>query len=213
MAIQLPPVDEKGKNALAVAVFLIAGAGVFWYYLWNPNQIKVNETAAHADSLEQNNKKIELLVKKGLEGTLRSEAAKYTSQLAGLRQLVPTQNEVPALVDAVSNFARQSGLDVLTFVPDGGQTGDDFDMVKYKFSVSGPYHRIAEFLTSVASSQRILAPINLALKPSPPRPSERRPKADELFIDADFGIMTYVAKTKPPAPPAAPPTAGKPGAK
>src|SRR4051812_23261793 len=104
MAMQLPPVDEKGKNALAVLVVVLIAAGAFWWYLWSPNQVKINETASHADSLEANNKKIELLVKKGLEGQLKAEADKYTSQLSGLRQLVPTQNEVPALLEQVSSY-------------------------------------------------------------------------------------------------------------
>jgi type IV pilus assembly protein PilO len=212
MAIQLPPVDAKGKNALAVLAVVLIGAGAFWYYLWNPEQQKISVVAAHADTLETSNKRVELLVNQGLEAKIRADADRYTAQLAGLRQLVPTENEVPALLDAVSSFARQSGLEVSQFVPDGGQTGDDFDMAKYKFAVTGPYHRVAEFLTAVASSQRILAPINLNLAPGVA--GERRPKADEQFISANFGIMTYVAKTKvapPPARPAAGPA--KPGAK
>jgi type IV pilus assembly protein PilO len=209
---QLPPIDAKGKNALAVMAVMLLGAGAFWYYLWSPTQAKVELTAAHADTLETNNKKIELLVKKGMEAQLKAEADRYTAQLAGLRQLVPTQNEVPALVDQVSSYARQSGLEIALIVPDGGQTGDDFDMVRFKFKVTGPYHRVAEFLTSVASSTRIFAPINVALTTSGGTP-ERRPKADEQFIDANFGIMTYIAKTKVPAPAAPPPSPAKPGAK
>jgi len=46
----------------------------------------------------------------------------------------------------------------------------------------------------IASLERIVAPINVALVPST-RANERRAKKNEQFIDARFQIQTYVAHT------------------
>src|SRR3954463_7523362 len=207
----LPPMDPKGKNAIAIGVVLLMGAGAFWYYYYSPQADAVAKIAVHADTLEAQNTKIKREVSLGSEAKLRAESDRYTTELAGLRRLVPTENEVPALLESVSNDARIVGLEVSEFKPDGVLTGNDFDMAKFSFAVIGPYHKIAEFLTTVASSPRIITPVNVAISPSGGT-GERRPRADEAFVQVHFGVITYVAKTRPNPPPAAPAPA-KPAAK
>jgi type IV pilus assembly protein PilO len=210
----MPPMDKKGQNALAIFAMLVFLAGLYWYLVWSDAQVAVNLLAVHADSLEASNARITKEIKSGEEKKLRAESERYTSELTGLRRLVPTSNEVPAMVDAISTAARQVGLDVSEFAPDGILPGQDFDMVKYRFGVIGPYHKVAELLTSIASSPRIISPINVQVAAGGPTES-RRPKPDETFVKVNFGVITYVAKTAPPAPPAPAPTAtpAKPGPK
>jgi type IV pilus assembly protein PilO len=213
MAIVLPPLDQKGKNAIAIAVVLLMGAGAYWYYMYAPDAAAISKTAMHADTLEVQNAKVQKEVALGMEGRLRADAERYTTELAGLRRLVPTENEVPALLESVSNDARLVGLEVSEFKPDGVLTGNEFDMAKYAFSVIGPYHKVAEFLTTVASSPRIITPVNVAIAASAGT-GERKPRPDESFVQVRFGVITYVAKTKPiVAPAAALPAPAKPGAK
>ena len=81
--------------------------------------------------------------------------------------------------------------------------GDYFNAQRIKFSVTGPYHKIAEFFTSIGSLDRIMVPINVTMFNSA-RKMERKPGKDEVFVDAQFGVLTYVAKTVAPAPAAKP---------
>src|SRR3954463_15335010 len=103
MAIALPPLDPKGKNAIALAAVLLMGAGAYWYYMYAPDAEAISKIAVHADTLEAQNAKIKREVEQGMEGKLRADAARYTDELSGLRRLVPTENEVPALLESVSN--------------------------------------------------------------------------------------------------------------
>ena len=188
--------DPKGKNALILAVLLLAGAVTYWYMLYAPDETGIHVIAAHADTLETANAKVMLEVANGTEAKLRADADRFANELSGLRRLVPTENEVPALLESISNDARQVGLDVSEFAPDGVLPGDDFDMAKYRFAVIGPYHKIAEFLTTIASSSRIISPINVVMTTAS-RTIERRPHANETFVEVKFGVITYVAKTRP----------------
>ena len=210
MAMELPPIDQKGKTALAIAAVILIGAGAYWYYLWSPAQVDIVKVAAHADTLETLNTVIKKQVADGLESKLRADAEKYTDQLDGLRRLVPTQNEVGAMVESVSMAARAAGMELSEFAPDKTLPGQDFDMVTYRFGLTGPFHKIVEFLTTIASEPRILAPINVSIT-SPGKIIERKPGKGETFVDLKFGVMTYVAKTQAPvAKPA--PTPSKPSA-
>lgn len=206
----MPPLDQKGKNAIAIAVVVLGAAGAYWHYMWAPAQVTITRIAAHADTLDAYNLKAKQDIARTSEAKLRADAARYNDELIGLRRLVPTVNEVFALLEGVSNAARQVGLEVSEFAPDGILPGDDFDMVKFRFSVTGSYHKVAEFLTSVASSPRIISPINAVVTAGGATES-RRPRIDETFVNVKFGVITYVAKTK--ATPAPAPAAAKPAAK
>lgn len=212
----MPPLDKKGQNALAILGLFVVGAGLYFYLVWGDAQTAIAVVAVHADSLEASNARIKKEVAGGGETKLRADAARFSSELSGLRRLVPTSNEVPAMVDAISTAARQVGLDVSEFAPDAVLPGEDFDMMKYKFGVIGPYHKVAELLTSIASSPRIISPINVSIVQGAATES-RRPRLNETFVKVNFGVITYVAKTNPlAAPPPAPapaPAAAKPGAR
>lgn len=208
----MPPLDKKGQNALAIVGLIVVAAGLYWYLVWSDAQVAINLVAVHADSLEASNARIKKEIAGGMEAKLRADADRYSNELAGLRRLVPTSNEVPAMVDAISTAARQVGLDVAEFAPDGLLPGEDFDMVKYRFGVVGPYHKVAELLTSIASSPRIISPINVQIVAGSATES-RRPRPNETFVKVTFGVITYVAKTKPMTPPAPAAASAKPGAK
>ena len=177
---------------------LAAGlAFVYQQYLWKPKNDILDLTAKRVEFLDSLNNKTKIEVAKGTAGKIRAEADMYQRQLEGMRRLVPTQNEVPALLDAVSESARRAGLELAGFDPDGVIAGDQFDTYRFKIGVMGPYHQLAAFLANVGSLQRIVAPINLNLVPST-RVSERRVKKDEQLLEARMQIQTYVVHTAPP---------------
>ena len=94
---------------------------------------------------------------------MKQEAEAFARELAVLRHLVPTQNEVPSLLESISTAARHAGLELSDVQPDGVVNGDQFDTYRYKLGVTGPYHQVAAFLSNVGSLSRIVAPINLSV--------------------------------------------------
>lgn len=184
---------------MALAAVMVLGVGAYWYMFWKADHAEIVGIAAHADTLEVENEKIRKDIASGLEKRIRADAERYTAELSALRRLVPTQSEVPALIDAISTAARLTGMEISDYAPDGDMPGDYFDAKKFKFSVTGPYHRVAEFFTAIGSLDRIMTPINVNLVGSL-RAMDRRPARDEVFVDAQFGVLTYVAKTNAPLP-------------
>ena len=147
--------------------------------------------------LETRNAKIKAEVTAGTLARMRQETLQFAAELAVLRQVVPTTNEVPALLENVSTAARRVGLDLAMVEPMPVLVGEQFDTYRYKLSVTGGYHAIAAFLTNVGSLNRIIAPVALTLKPLAPQEKGkiRIQKKDELLLDSDFQIQTYIAHT------------------
>ena len=121
-----------------------------------------------------------------------------------MRQLVPTGNEVPALLEQVSTAARRVGLDIGAVEPEPVIPGDEFDTYRYKISIVGGYHEVGQFLTNVGSLTRIVAPVNLKLTPSNKDDANRtHARRGQSVLQSDFEMQTYVAKAGAAEPRAA----------
>src|SRR3954451_20034335 len=210
----LLPSSSRDKKMLLYGVLPIVLSATYWYLLWNPQNVALDEVQAHGDSLAVVNHTAKAELAQGKTAQLKAEVEQYTQDLEVMRRLVPTGNEVPALLEQVSTAARRVGLDISDVQPLPTLTGDQYDAYKYRMSVKGSYSQIGVFLANVGSLQRIVAPINLTLTAAPNDPRMRK-VARMQPLDARFEIQTYVARTRPtPKPGPAPrpePEPSKPG--
>ena len=190
----LLPQTQRDQIMVFVAFVAIAAMGLFYQYVWSPKQETLNALEARVEKLTQLNDKIDREVKRGNLAKLKAEGERYRRDLAVLRQLVPTVNEVPGLLEQVSTAARRVGLDLSDVQPEDVVTGVHFDVHRYRIGLAGDYHAIARFLTNVGSLTRIVAPINLQLAPSSKALPRVLPKEHRL-VEARLQIQTYVART------------------
>lgn len=204
----LLPQNPRDQKLFIMGLLAVGLVGVYQQLAWKPKHDEQVTLAARLDTLDSLNLVAKSEVAKGNSAKMKAEGEAFSRELVVLRHLVPTSNEVPALLESISNSARRAGLEISEVAPDGVMNGDHLDTYKYKLGVTGPYHQVAEFLTNVASLPRIVAPINLSLSPTNRTGLERRPRHGEAFIDARFGVQTYVEHVA--APTLAAPKAGQP---
>lgn len=194
------PQDPRAQKLVLVALLPLVLAAAYYMYVYSPKQAELTTQEAHADSLTTLNERARQQLARGNLAQLRAEAAEYEKSLVVMRTLVPTGNEVPALLEQVSTAARRVGLEVAVVTPEPVIIGDQFDTYRYKMQVTGGYHPVAEFLTNVGALPRIMAPINLNLTAvEGPTPASRRVRPGQAPLNADFYLQTYVAKTGVPA--------------
>lgn len=204
----LLPQSPRDQKLFVMGLLAVGLVGVYQQLYWTPKHTEQVTLSARLDTLDSLNLVAKAEVAKGNSAKMKAEGDAFARELAVLRHLVPTTNEVPALLESISNSARRAGLEISEVSPDAVMNGDHLDTYKYKLGVTGPYHQIAEFLANVASLPRIVAPINLTLAPTSRSVLERRPRRGEVFLDAKFGVETYVEHVAAPA--LAAPKAGQP---
>lgn len=175
----------------------VVAAVAFWWFAFKPNTARLASLAAHVDSVETSNRQARVDLSRGTAQQLEAEAGAYEKNLRMMRELVPTTNEVPALLENVSTAARRVGLDLASVEPVPVVQGEQFDTYRYKVSVMGGYHELAEFLTNVGSLDRIMAPVGIDLKPHAGDKGKGRQKPGESLLDASFQLQTYVARSSP----------------
>lgn len=197
------PTTQRDQIKFAIGFVAVALAVAYYVYPYTARQELLATTEAHATELEAANQKAAREFAAGSIETLRAEAAENRSALVVMRRLVPTGNEVPALLEEVSTAARRAGLDVGGVTPEPVITGERFDTYRYTVTIIGGYHQFGEFLANVGSLPRIVAPVNFSIIGNNSARGAARPTvntADKAALASTITLQTYVEKTSPAKP-------------
>lgn len=194
-----PPTTQRDQLLVFAAVAALGLAGAYQQFLWKKTNDELNIVQTRIDTLTAQNEVARKEVARGTASKLKEEGEIYGRMLAVMRTLVPTANEVPVLINQISTAARRAGLDIGDIAPNGLINGDVFDTYKFRLTVTGPYHKLAQLLTNIGSQTRIVAPMNLSLASS--TRDTKGSTATERMLDAQFEIQTYVAKAAAPRAP------------
>jgi Tfp pilus assembly protein PilO len=196
--------SKREQSLLAVILVAVGISVLFYMYVFTPKAETITEQGAHVEALAGANQKAASELKAGNLRQLKEDATRYAENLAVMRQLVPTVNEVPGLLEQVSNAARKVGLDIASVQPQPVSSGgENYDAHRYRLVVKGGFNNMTEFLTNVGSLPRIVTPMVLKMKLADGAGAaaaalnaggRRRMPASEAPIMTEFDIETYVAR-------------------
>lgn len=188
--------SERDKYMAVAIAATVALAYAYHTYVYSPRNTELAKMQEHVESLERTNQQVKAELAQGNVEELRAQARRFEANLALMRQLVPLGNEVPALLEQVSTAARRVGLDIGSVEPQPVIAGPEFDTHRYKLTVVGSYHQVAEFLANVGALTRIIAPVRMDLHElANTQAAAKRARKDRAVLEARFEIQTYVAKT------------------
>ena len=189
---------QREQAMIGIAIFAVAIIGAYWYFPYRSTNARLATIEAHVAALESVNSKAQKEMAKGNVKELKAQADAYRQSLSVMRQLVPTTNEVPLLLDQVSTAARRANLDIGAVQPQEVIPGTEFDTYRYKVGLVGSYHELGRFFANVGALTRIVAPVDVKLQPA--SSTLRKATKSAALIQADMEIRTYVARTTPLVP-------------
>lgn len=194
--MNLTPKTTRDWAMIVLTLAFVGAIGAYYTMAYSPRDAELAAVQSHITQLEQSNQRAKAELAKGSVNDLRAQALRYQQNLQLMRQLVPTSNEVPALIDQVSTAARRVNLELDGIDPEPPIQGDQFDTYRYQISVVGDYHSVAAFMTNVGSLTRIVAPVNLqlALVTQQDAGRSRYKSKNKEALSSKFEIQTYVAK-------------------
>jgi Tfp pilus assembly protein PilO len=193
------PSSSSQRNALIAGVVLIGLIYPFYSYWYKAQRQEVTEMQTHLETLEDQNRRASVLAARG-GGDLQERLALYERQVGKLEELIPANEELAALLDDISVRARQTNVEMARMIPEPPEPGAFYTRTSYEIAVVGEYHRVARFLTEVASLSRIVTPLEMDVGLFD-RPN-MYPEYESPVI-ATFRIETYVlpdASAMAPAP-------------
>lgn len=199
----LLPSSQRDQIKLVIGFAAVALAVAYYMYPYASRNEQLIADAERVTHLEEANQLAAREFAKGSIEELRAQTAQNRSTLTVMRRLVPTSNEVPALLEEVSTAARRAGLDVGGVTPEPVIAGDRYDTHRYTVTIIGEYHQFGEFLSNVGSLARIVAPVNFSIIASTPGRPRAIKTSDKDALASTIMLQTYVERTTPLPKPAA----------
>lgn len=182
--------EAKKRNALLLMFISLAGLYYVWDQVYSPGKEQLATDQARLDALETSNRNAELTYIRG-GGDIEEQLAVYERHAVRLEQLIPSQEEVPALLRSVQLEAGRAGVQLGDFAPDIAEPAAYYSKESYALSVIGEYHDVGRFMTAIASLPRVVTPVQADLS----RFSAQQAEVYEDMEDpvrVDFRIETYV---------------------
>jgi type IV pilus assembly protein PilO len=197
----LPPLDPQQRKQLLYGAGVIALLAFGFYdRLYSPRSAELTVMQSRLETLESVNQRSRAITQ-GAQGAVDEQLALYRHQLELAEGLIPSIEELPELLDAISAEAQRAGVELTLIQPVGATAEQYYTRRVYDLAVVGQYHAIGEFLTRVASLPRIVTPTNLTLTPRPTPATTAGTSAAEapVQLEARFSIETYVIPSTPMA--------------
>lgn len=187
--------SESQTKVVFLAVVVIAGLGYLGYdYVYRPRSEEVAALEQRLERLEAQNRTARQLTAREGRSDVERRLGLYREQLVQVEGLIPSSEELPDLLDAISAEAQRAGVDLALIQPVGASAEQFYTRRTYELAVHGTYHQIGSFLTEIASLRRIITPINLSLATRPNTVAGTEPR-----LEAKFAIETYVLPSDDPA--------------
>ncbi len=197
----LPPLDPQQRKQLLYGAAVVALLAFGFYdRLYSPRSRELAAMQTRLESLEGVNQRSRAITR-GAQGAVDEQLALYRHQLELAEGLIPSIEELPELLDAISAEAQRTGVELTLIQPVGAAQEQYYTRRVYDLAVVGQYHAIGEFLTRVASLPRIVTPTNLTVtaRPAPAQGTGSAPADAPVQLEARFSIETYVIPSTPMA--------------
>lgn len=179
--------DSDQKKKLFIAVVLVGGLLYLAHdNIYSPRAEEIAELEQRLETLEIQNAAARSLAESQGRSEVEQKLAQYRDQLRQVEGLIPSSEEVPDLLDAISAEAQRTGVELALIQPVGATAETFYTRRTYDLGVRGSYHELGAFLTEIASLPRIITPMGLSMTVAESG-AEGVPE-----LNARFTIETYV---------------------
>lgn len=185
------PMDPQTRQKVMLGALLVALLGYAGYtYVYEPKSAEVAQLETRLNTLQEQNRTARVLTERQGRGEVERQLAVYRDQLVRVEGLIPSSEELPDLLDAISAEAQRTGVELALIQPVGAAADSFYTRRTYDLAVLGSYHQVGRFLTEIASLPRIVTPTNLNVTVRAPAQGGGEPR-----LEAKFSIETYVLPT------------------
>lgn len=148
--MKLVPQGSVRKSAVSLACLALTGVYLVHTYAHAPRAQEMRSREARLHGLLEG-------IRQAADGSkpdgssLDERLAAYELTAEQLEVLIPSGDEVPALMEAVTAAERRAGVEMTTFRPEPPEPGEPYELWSYQLGVRGSYHAIGAFITAVGS--------------------------------------------------------------
>ena len=151
------------KAIVALIVFGLIMGGGYWFFI-KDQYAQLERVAQKEQELKQTYERKAYQVA-NLE-TFKQQMEEMQETFGALVRQLPSETEVPGLLEDITNTALGSGLSLQEVALQPEVQRDFYAELPINIRVSGSYHELASFVSSVAGLPRIVTLHDLTIKPT-----------------------------------------------
>jgi type IV pilus assembly protein PilO len=195
-SIDLKNMDLKNTQTqfLLLTIFAIFAVGALYIYFVFVPQVKrvftLNSSIPKVRS-ELKSSRVIITDYEKLKNKLKEQAQKVESY----EKKLPAKQEIPALLESLSNMAKDSGTKIIGIVPamsyfkDDKSAGDSqiYKEIPILITAKSGYHELGRFLSSLENSDRFMKVVDISIQAN---------KEDVKRHDVELMVCTYTLLTE-----------------
>ncbi len=170
------------KRLLILGAVLLVITGAFYYFLYSGKLAEISALSAKLEGLKADSAK-----KKKLAADLpklKKEKEELDKQFKLALEALPNEKEIANLLDSISDAAKTSRLDILTFKPGNVTPKGFYAEVTIDMKLEGGYNSVISFFEKVAGLPRIVNINGLNI-------TSGKEVRGYIMISANFVAMTF----------------------
>ncbi|MBW2514696.1 MAG: type 4a pilus biogenesis protein PilO [Deltaproteobacteria bacterium] len=162
-AIEWVEARTKLQRILIYALAIVLLVGGFTYFAYLPKHKEIVKLESEYKKLAQ---KLDRAKKTAKQlNFYRSKMKAAEAQFNIVMKALPEKEEIPSLLNGISQAARDAGLDITKFQPNPEIAKDFYAEVPITINVDGNYHNVAMFFDKISKLPRIVTIGALKLLP------------------------------------------------
>jgi type IV pilus assembly protein PilO len=173
--------DANIKIISIVALILIPLI-TFYFSVYSPKNKQLSQLKQKKITLLETIRKVERNAKD--IGKRRAEMQEAQLMFQKASNLLPQKQEIPTLLEGISDLGRNAGLNIVSFKPGQENTLEFYAEIPVSIELSGPYHNIGVFLDQISKMSRIVTVASLAI--SNPQKIE-----GEMILQSSIQLKTF----------------------
>jgi len=176
------------QKALALVGFMVVVTVVWYLVFYDPT---TEEMASLRSQIEKLQKQIQEQQKaKEARRSLEAEIKALEQELKVLSAKLPEEKEIPELLSKINELGRLSGLEFMLFKQGKPVRKDYYSEIPVEVQVQGGFHSVMQFLSKVASMDRIVHVSNVKM-------GQYKPIGGGIIV-VSFIATTYKYESEPP---------------
>ncbi len=185
-------IDLKNKQTqvlLMIIVAVLAAAVLYLYFVFVPQVVRVFELTRNTGKVRSDLKSARTIIKDfdSLESNLKERGEKVESY----EEQLPAEQEIPALLENLSNMAKESNIKIVGIVPAMSFVVDDksvnenqiYREIPIRITAKSGYHELGHFLNKLENADRFMKVTDIDIKANVATPTKH---------DVELTVCTYV---------------------
>lgn len=185
MNIPIDLKDKKQQVIIAAVALTLTLIFLYFNFLLKPQLTNVFSLIDKAKRLESDLKRSQQDI--ASVAKLKKDIVASKEKVARYEKMLPAEQEIPGLLEDLSNMAKKSNIKIVSIIPAVAKEGSEgtdgiYQEIPILITAKSGYHELGNFLSNLENSDRFMKVADIGIRASTATPKKH---------DVELLVLTY----------------------